>query len=161
MSSSHELNRRDFVKIVMTFLGTVMTSIVGIPAIGYLISPAIKNQKSDAWIPIGTLDKYPIGIPTLFTFTRSKINGWEKTVNSFGVYVVKTGETQAKVYSNLCTHLSCRVSWKEDVKQFACPCHDGHFDAQGKVVSGPPPRPLDDYETKIENGALLIHLKEG
>lgn len=34
--------------------------------------------------------------------------------------------------------------------------HDGIFDKQGNVVSGPPPRPLDRYETRVENDQLLI-----
>ena len=38
--SLHRIERRDFVKMVTALLGSVMTFIVGIPAIGYLISPA-------------------------------------------------------------------------------------------------------------------------
>ena len=67
-------------------VGTIMGAMVGIPAIGYLISPATKIQKSEAWIPLGPLEKIPVGVPTFFSFTRSKVNGWEKTVNSYGVY---------------------------------------------------------------------------
>jgi hypothetical protein len=29
------------------------------------------------------------------------------------------------------------------------------------VVSGPPPRPLDSYEIKMDGGQLFIHLREG
>ena len=35
-----------------------------------------------------------------------------------------------------------------------CPCHNGVFDPQGRVLGGPPPRPLDRYEYKVENGVL-------
>ena len=156
-----EVNRRDFVKVVTAFLGTVIGGVLSLPAIGYLISPATKIQKSEAWIPAGNLTNYEIDIPTPFSFTRTKVNGWEKTVNSYGVYVVKENENQARVYSNLCTHLSCRVTWKEDLQEYICPCHDGHFDSQGNVTLGPPPKPLHLYETKIEDGALFIHLMEG
>jgi Rieske Fe-S protein len=30
------------------------------------------------------------------------------------------------------------------------------FDKDGKVISGPPPRPLSQYEVKIENDDLFI-----
>ena len=155
-STSHDLSRRDFVKIIMTFLGTVMTAIIGIPAIGYLISPAARKEESDAWIALGPLDNYPIGIPTPFNFTRSTINGWEKTVNSYGVFVVRQDENQVRVFSNICTHLGCRVSWHTDLQHYVSPCHDGHFDMVGTVLSGPPPRPLDEFTTKIEANNLYI-----
>lgn len=161
MSNANKINRNDFVKLVLAFFGTVMGGVVGLPAIGYLISPATKSQKGEAWIPVGTLDSYEVGVPKFFSFTRSQVNGWEKTVNSFGVYVIKKSDTEATVFSNKCTHLSCRVTWHEDVEEYVCPCHDGHFDQQGNVIAGPPPTPLKTYETKLENGTMYIHLVEG
>lgn len=161
MSVSHHLDRRGFVKIVLTFLGTIMGAIIGIPAIGYLISPATKAQEGEAWIPLGPLTNYPVGEPTLFSFTRSKINGWEKTVNSYGAYVIRGEGEEVLVLSNMCTHLSCRVTWQSEENDYVCPCHDGHFAKDGEVLSGPPPKPLIEYETKIEEGNLFIHFVEG
>jgi menaquinol-cytochrome c reductase iron-sulfur subunit len=160
MSDSHQLERRDFVKIIVAFVGTVIGTIIGLPAIGYLISPATKSQASEAWIPLGPFENYPADTPTLFSFTRSRVNGWEKTVNSYGAYVVRKSDNTVTVFSNMCTHLACRVKWLEDIKEYVCPCHDGHFDAQGEVVLGPPPEPLIEYETKIEEGNLFIHFVE-
>ena len=119
----------------------VMAAMVGLPAVGYLISPATKKQESEAWIPAGEVDSYPIGVPTLFSFTRTKINGWEKTVNSHGVYILRKSEAENDILtlSNVCTHLSCRVSWDEETQVYPCPCHDAHFDINGLVIDGPPP----------------------
>jgi menaquinol-cytochrome c reductase iron-sulfur subunit len=154
--SSNQVTRRDFVKVVTIFLGTLMGAVVGLPAIGYLISPAFHVKETEAWIPLGPLKDYPIRAPKAFSFTRSQVNGWEKTVNSYGVFVIRKDDTQVMVLSNICTHLSCRVSWHADLQHFVSPCHNGHFDMLGKVVSGPPPRPLDEFNTKIENGNLFI-----
>lgn len=161
MAESHDISRRQFVNVVLVAVGAIMTAFIGLPAIGYLISPATKVQEKDDWIPLGPLENYPIGIPTLFSFTRTTVNGWEKTANSYGAYVTRYTETEHKVFSNMCTHLSCRVTWKEEVQDYICPCHDGHFDINGKVTSGPPPRPLNEYETKVEDNVLYIHLVEG
>jgi menaquinol-cytochrome c reductase iron-sulfur subunit len=161
VSSSYDLNRRDFAKIVLTGLGSIMGIILGLPAIGYLISPATKVQKTESWIPAGSLESYPQGVPTLFSFTRTTKNGWDKTVNSYGAYVLRSSGDQVKVYSNMCTHLSCRVTWKDNLREFICPCHDGHFDIEGRVLAGPPPASLVEYQTKIEDGSLLIHFGEG
>jgi len=160
MADSPHIDRRQFVNVVLAFLGTIMGVMVGLPAIGYMISPATKVQKKDDWIPVGPLEKYPVGTPTLFSFNRTTVNGWEKTVNSFGAFVVRSSPDQLKVFSNVCTHLSCRVNWNEGVKEYICPCHDGHFDAEGRVTAGPPPKPLREYETKVENGNVFIHFIE-
>ena len=57
--------------------------------------------------------------------------------------------------------LSCRVYWDEETGEYACPCHAAFFDQYGAVKSGPPPRPLDQYEIKIEDNQLFIHLTDG
>ena len=75
MSDSPHIDRRQFVNLVLVFLGTIMGVIVGLPAIGYLISPATKVQKKDDWIPLGPVDKYALGTPTLFNFNRTTVNG--------------------------------------------------------------------------------------
>jgi menaquinol-cytochrome c reductase iron-sulfur subunit len=164
MAKSPHISRNDFVKVTVGALGTIMGMVVGLPAIGYIISPALKLTGTDAWIAAGPLKNYPVGTPTPFSFTRTKLNGWEKTVNSYGVYVLRKSEseTDVLVLSNVCTHLACRVTWKEDVKAYVCPCHDGHFDINGTVINHTvPPRPLDKYLTKIESGNLFIHLVGG
>jgi menaquinol-cytochrome c reductase iron-sulfur subunit len=164
--SQHELSRNGFVKVVTAMIGTAMGVIISIPAIGYLISPATKGQKSDAWIPLGPLENIPLGEPTLFNFTRTHINGWEKTVNSYGVYVWRKNEDEVKVFSNVCTHLSCRVKWNIEEEVYLCPCHAAKFDIEGNVQDGPPPSPLHLYaenegNLKIEEGTLFIHFVEG
>ena len=160
MARSPNLSRRGFIMSVMTFAGSIMGVVVGLPVIGYLISPALNVTKSDAWVPAGKLDSYPVGVPTPFSFTRTKVNGWEKTVNSISVFVLRDSSDNVKVLSSVCTHLGCRVTFHKDSDEYICPCHDAHFGENGKVISGPPPRPLDQYESKVDNGALLIHVTQ-
>jgi menaquinol-cytochrome c reductase iron-sulfur subunit len=156
LSSPSQLSRRDFVKGVTVITGALMGLGLGVPALDYIISPGLNVKETESWIPLGPLKNYPIGAPKLFNFTRSQINGWEKTVLSYGVFVVRLDETQLMVLSNICTHLACRVSWHTDLQHYVSPCHNGHFDMVGKVLSGPPPRPLDEFVTKIEDGNLFI-----
>jgi Rieske Fe-S protein len=44
-----------------------------------------------------------------------------------------------------CTHLACTVQYREDIGHIWCACHNGHFDLNGLNISGPPPRPLDQF----------------
>lgn len=154
--SSGQLSRRDFVKGVTLITSTLIGAGFGIPALGYLISPGLNVKESESWVPVGPLKNYEVGIPKLFNFTRSQVNGWEKTVLSFGAFVIRKDENQVLVLSNICTHLACRVSWHPDVEHYISPCHNGHFDIYGNVISGPPPRPLDEFQTKIEDDNLYI-----
>jgi menaquinol-cytochrome c reductase iron-sulfur subunit len=161
MAGSRHISRRDFITLTTAAVGTIIGAAIGLPAIAYLIDPALKTGSTEAWIPLGKLESFEIGKPSLSTFTRSKVNGWEKSVNSYGVFVLRKSQTEVAVFSNVCTHLSCRVNWQADKQQYICPCHDGRFGIDGKVVSGPPPRPLDTYETKVEDGTLSVHFLEG
>ncbi len=157
LHSSPQLDRRDFVKSVTLLLGTAMGALLGLPAIEYLIAPALDIKETEAWIPVGRLSNYKLGQPRPFNFTRTQVNGWEKTVTSYGTFIVRRQNGEVMVLSNICTHLGCHVSWHPDLQHYVSPCHNGHFDLYGQVVSGPPPRPLDEFKTKIEAGMLYIY----
>jgi menaquinol-cytochrome c reductase iron-sulfur subunit len=165
MAGSHHINRRDFVKLTTAAVGTVIGVSIGLPAISFLVSPALRAGGKDAWVSIGTLDKIPVGEPFAFSFTRTQVNGWERTANSYGGFVLRRSEDPKDlvILSSRCTHLGCQINWNTDQKLFVCPCHDASFDKDGKVIAGPPPRPLDVYtDFKVdETGNLLILVKEG
>nr|WP_217267284.1 ubiquinol-cytochrome c reductase iron-sulfur subunit [Thermanaeromonas sp. C210] len=71
----------------------------------------------------------------------------------------KDGEYKA--FSRVCTHLGCIVAWKEEEQVFECPCHGGVFDAEGKVVKGPPPEPLHRLAVWVENGLVMVEKEVG
>lgn len=165
MSGSNHVSRRDFMKVITGAIGGIVTAVIGAPAVGYLIDPALKAGSKEAWIPIGKLANIPIAIPTPFSFTRTQVNGWERTGTSHGGYVIRRSEDPKDmlILSSRCTHLGCSVNWEESNKEFICPCHDAKFGLNGEVLDGPPPKPLARYdEFKVdEDGNLLIYYKEG
>lgn len=155
----HEVSRRDFIKATTAVVGGAIGALISIPSIAYLLSPALKSGvENDAVIALGPLEDFPVGIPTRFDFTQTKVNGWERTATNYGLYVFRKSENEVRVLSDVCTHLGCRVTWHPDQQHYISPCHDGHFDVVGNVVSGPPPRPLDEFVTKIEDGNLFVQL---
>jgi Rieske Fe-S protein len=157
--NKNQLSRRDFIKVALAGIGGLIGALVGLPSVAYLLSPAWQaGAEEEAVIPVGALDKFPIGVPTRFDFTRTKVNGWERTAINYRLYIVRTSESDVRVFSDICTHLGCRVTWHTDQEHYISPCHNGHFDRLGNVVSGPPPRPLDEFTTKIENGNLFVKL---
>ena len=152
------LNRRDFIKGTAAAIGGLIGALIGIPSLVYLLSPSLRAEEDSDLIALGPLENYPVGLPTRFDFTRTKVNGWERTSVNYGLFVVRKSESEVRVFSDICTHLGCRVSWHPDVEHYISPCHDGHFDIMGKNISGPPPRPLDEFITRIEDGNLVVQL---
>lgn len=157
--SSKEVGRRKFLSGIIGAVAGAVTFLLGLPAVGFLISPGLKRQNEDKWLTLGPASSLQPGVPTGFPFSRRIKDGWVESTQTGVAYAVTTDGQDAKVFSNVCTHLSCRVTWNEERQGFFCPCHDGLFGADGAVLAGPPPRPLDQFQTKIENGQLSILLE--
>ena len=137
-------------------IGGVITAGMGIPAIAYIIGPALKQSSEQNWILLGSAAKVELGTPTLFKVTLERQTGWILDQQELSVYVLTDNGRDYIAMSNICTHLGCRVRWIGDQEQFFCPCHNAIFDKDGEVVDGPPPSPLNRYEVKIEDDQLYI-----
>ena len=70
--------------------------------------------------------------------------------------LLRSEEGTFKAFSLVCTHLACTVTWKADKKEFYCPCHDGFFDSDGKVLSGPPPGPLERWKVEVKGDKVVV-----
>lgn len=58
--------------------------------------------------------------------------------------------------STTCTHLGCGVAWSAERKAFLCPCHGGVYGADGRVLAGPPPRPLARVAVVVAGGRVTV-----
>jgi cytochrome b6-f complex iron-sulfur subunit len=59
-------------------------------------------------------------------------------------------------FSAVCTHLGCIVQWEKDKQDFLCPCHAGHYSADGEVTAGPPPNPLKKLPFSVAGGNIIV-----
>jgi menaquinol-cytochrome c reductase iron-sulfur subunit len=154
--NSEGLDRRDFLGKATLAIGGLISLGIGIPAVAYVVGPALQETGEETWIQLGSVSKVELGTPTLFKTTIERQTGWIINQQEVSVYVLSDNGRDFVAMSNVCTHLGCRVRWIADQRQFFCPCHNAAFDADGNVVDGPPPRPLDRYEVKVENDQLYI-----
>lgn len=60
-----------------------------------------------------------------------------------------------------CTHFGCTVAWEPEQEVYACPCHDGMFAPDGRVLAGPPSRPLPTLPVERVGDAVIVQLPEG
>jgi Rieske Fe-S protein len=56
--------------------------------------------------------------------------------------------------------LGCQVRWDKSTSKFRCPCHGGVYDASGRVLEGPPPRPLGSIDARLDGSddTVLVRL---
>lgn len=156
MDGQPSISRRRFHAMTVWVIGGFISAGMAIPAIAYIIGPALAGSQEQEWIRLGSASKVELGVPTLFKVTVEQQTGWITSEQDVSVYVLTDNGRDFVAMSNVCTHLGCRVRWVTERDQFFCPCHNGVFDKEGQVVSGPPPRPLDRYEVKVEGDQLFI-----
>ncbi len=128
---------------------------LAVPAALYLLIPA-KGRHEEAWADAGDIAKLAPDSPVELVFRRQRFDGWREIVEKGTAWVVKRSGNEVIAYSPNCTHLGCVYHWDAQNKDFLCPCHTSIFSIDGKVISGPAPRPLDRFDTKTEGTRLLI-----
>lgn len=152
------LTRRRIFTIAAQGVGGLAGAAIALPAVGFAVAP-IFDQQEETWEEIGvpadfTEDVYK---PVVFTLVP-EIGEAGKTL----AYVRKGSEElgeDPKEYvaiSTRCAHLGCPVRFVEAAGNFICPCHGGVYDFQGKVIGGPPVRPLDRFQTRVRGGQVEI-----
>jgi menaquinol-cytochrome c reductase iron-sulfur subunit len=154
-----ETSRRTFLAQVIGACVAFLAALVGIPAIGAAVGPALQREEAE-WLPVGSPDSFQQGVPKLVNITVSRRDGWIETTEVKGVWVVRQSGEQFTAYNGRCTHLGCAYSWQASLNQFACPCHAGVFGLDGKVLAGPPPRPLDTLSVRVDGGGLQVQYQD-
>ena len=146
--------RRGLIEWGIHVLGAGATLMIGVPVLGTLLSPVFARSDQDDWTPIGPSEKFPEGETVRTVFKVKKKDGWMEIENPVTVYVTRRG-SEYQVLSATCTHLGCAVNWDAAKKHYACPCHDGFFNPEGKVISGPPPAPLASLKARVNQEGQL------
>ena len=70
--------------------------------------------------------------------------------------LVHTPTDELKAFSAVCTHLNCTVQYDDASSVIWCACHNGKYDLNGQVISGPPPRPLDAYQVNVRGDEVVV-----
>jgi Rieske Fe-S protein len=71
----------------------------------------------------------------------------------------KRADGRMVALKGVCSHMECNIVYKPENRRFYCPCHKGWYDENGKNVEGPPPKPLELFEYREEEGKLIVHRK--
>lgn len=135
-------------------LGAAAAAALGAIGLGAIAGPALSTARKQ-WVPVGAIDDLPIGAVTTVPIRYDVKSGIYTERVSVPVLVSRTS-SELTCFNATCTHLGCTVRWDGNSSRFRCACHGGVFDRDGKVIAGPPPRPLDRYAFRIDGGQLLV-----
>lgn len=139
-------SRRQFLAAGLAAAGGVLLSGLFVLRDGLLfLFPSPKEKRFVKYL-VAKTDEIPVG--------KAK----EITIANKPVFVAHL-PGGFKVFSGVCPHLGCIVKWKEREKQFYCPCHKAFFDKDGAVLAGPPPRPLDEFDVRVEGSLVFMSLE--
>lgn len=156
-----EPDRRTFLRQVgIGALGLGAVLLVGGVATKAAVGPGLAAKSAKIWVPVAATGDIPAGDITTHTVRFEYNNGLYRQEKAMPVLVSRTGD-EITCFNASCTHAGCIVKWDAQSGRFRCACHGGMFDREGNVLAGPPPRPLDKYNFKVDSGHLLIETEVG
>ena len=80
------------------------------------------------------------------------------SIDSLGLLLIRSSETQIKAFSRRCTHSSYRVNAFNSQGLAVCSSgHGGSLNTNGQVAAGPPSASLTSYNTSLDNDILTIY----
>jgi len=137
------ITRRSFVDYLLGI--GVVGSIISVlyPIIEFMIPPQVSEAEQSA-VSAGKISELPLNSGKIFKFGSKP-----------GI-LIRTQSGELKAFSAVCTHLDCTVQYRDDQKMIWCACHNGLYDLNGKNVSGPPPRPLEEFNVNVRGDEIII-----
>lgn len=147
-------DRRRLLASVFWAVSAAIGALLSVPIVGFLTGPLFRRQ-ARVGANLGAVESFPLNLPRRVDFAVRQRDGWAITAGLKSAWVVRS-EQGVRVFDPRCTHLGCAYHWHATTSRFLCPCHNGVYDVEGRVVSGPPPRPLDTFEAWIDGGSLYV-----
>ena len=136
-------SRRSFVNLLLSSsLGAVILSAF-YPVFSFLIPPRVA-ESAEASVVAGNVKDLAANSGVIFKF------------GSKAGLLVRTPNGDFKAFSARCTHLDCTVQYRSDLQGIWCACHDGHYDLNGRNISGPPPRPLEEFKVHLRGDEIVV-----
>ncbi|MDD4051297.1 MAG: Rieske 2Fe-2S domain-containing protein [candidate division Zixibacteria bacterium] len=144
------LKRRSFLNYLLGGGVIAVLAAIGFPIYKYLKPPKIP-EAAESQVTAGTLAELQAaeGRYKIFRFGRKP-----------GI-VVLMPNNEIRAFSASCTHLDCIVQYRPDLNVLWCPCHNGKYDLTGRNISGPPPRPLEQWVAHYDKASDNIFVSKG
>lgn len=148
--SEKKTNRRGFLEIVLGGSALATLGAIVYPAVDYIIPP----QAAGTDLSQVKLD-----------FTREDIAAEKQKAKYFKFgrelgMILLTDAGELIALAATCTHLDCTVQHRPDLGIVWCSCHNGKYTLDGDNISGPPPKPLSQFQVNEVDGSIFVSKKE-
>jgi menaquinol-cytochrome c reductase iron-sulfur subunit len=153
--------RRGFLKVVIGALGAAIGALVTLPGVALLVAPLRRETVKGGKEPlrVASLNELKSGQPLRVDVRGELVDGWSRSpdVKLGSCWLIRApGDGQVRAYSTVCPHLGCGVDYSDSAKRFVCPCHDSFFSLEGKTLTGPSPRDLDELDVVTEGDDVKV-----
>jgi menaquinol-cytochrome c reductase iron-sulfur subunit len=140
--------------------GAVGCGALAVPTVRFLIAPAQGGAGAGRWIKTVPLDSLTEREPKRVALVSDRRDAWTLDKNvELGAAWLERREGRVLAWSTVCPHLGCAVDRSAAGPGFYCPCHDSAFDPDGRCLTGPSPRALDELATRVEDGFVLVEFR--
>lgn len=148
--------REIFLTGIVLGFGGIASVVLGIPLVGYLLTPLIKPER-EVWRNVGSVDSFKVGETTLVKYRDPNGLSWAGSTTKAGAYLRRQSQSQFISFSMYCTHLGCPLHWMAPPAElFLCPCHGSAFYANGEVAAGPAQKPMVHLPVRVHRGQVQI-----
>jgi cytochrome b6-f complex iron-sulfur subunit len=138
-----EAGRRKLIRFLLgSGFGASIVSFL-YPALKFMMPPAIAESAVNQ-VSAGKATELKPNSAKLFRFGNRP------------ALLVRTASGEFRAFSATCTHLNCTVQYNDQSRQIWCACHNGLFDLNGKVVGGPPPKPLEQFTAHVQGDEVIV-----
>lgn len=142
-NESEQLPRRRFVEFLLGSGVVATIAAFFYPVWQYLVPPKATDLGSDS-VVAGRVGELKPNSGKIFRFGERP-----------GL-LIRTRDGEYHAMSATCTHLSCTVQYRDDLNEVWCACHNGMYDLNGRNISGPPPRPLENFEVQVRGEEIFV-----
>lgn len=152
------MTRRRAFTVAVQALGGVAGAAVVLPTVGFAVAP-IFDRGQERWEAVGPVGDFGSDTYRQVVFTLVPGIGEAGKTTAFvrrGTSELDEDPSKFIAISSRCAHLGCPVRFVQAAANFICPCHGGVYDFEGKVLGGPPVRPLDRFQTRVRNGNVEV-----
>ncbi len=150
------VGRRAFLERVIWTTTGLAGGTLGAVAGGYLIG-GMRPSEGVRWIPLIRLADIIPGQPVHLPYRALVPDAWRTVWLSGSVWLARgAAESDITIFDPRCTHMGCPYEWRTGEGVFKCGCHGGVFDIEGRVLAGPPSRPLDRLKSRVVDGELYV-----
>ena len=147
------LGRRSFVTAGIVFIQSAIALAVGCPGLRVLFAPLRRTRPSASFRNIAPLSILNEGKPVAVTIRADRWDAYAHyPPGPIGrVWVVRSAGDLPGVrcFQSICPHLGCAIDFDSSQKGFACPCHGAQFLSDGRSLSGPSPRGMDELPCRV------------